>query len=288
MWLLSSPPLRHSARLLSLAGLASPLMTAPTAARSLNFLTIQPTFTVHDWTLAKPLMEECLEATRREAGCLFYGWTATGDRPGDKLFCREGYTDAAAARAHLDAVSPTLQRMLRDGAASLDEISVHAPRSQLEACKDAFEPLGATFFEIESGFCSFSQQGGGVEAAQQICSIQPYLLVHDWAKARPLMDECVARSRNEDKCLWYGWTRSGDRIFCREAYTTGEGALEHLANVGAVVEKLTSNGVATVERFEFHAPAEDVAKCKEVMDPLGATYFILQSGFQKFESDCKY
>ena len=55
-----------------------------------TFLTIQPTFTVQDWSSAKPIMEEFVTRTRREANCMYYGWSKTGDKPGDKLFCREG------------------------------------------------------------------------------------------------------------------------------------------------------------------------------------------------------
>lgn len=59
-------------------------------SKPFTFLTIQPTFTVTDWSRAKPIMEEFVARTRREANCMYYGWSKTGDKPGDKLFCREG------------------------------------------------------------------------------------------------------------------------------------------------------------------------------------------------------
>ena len=40
------------------------------------------------------------QKTKTEAGCIYYGWTIAGD----KLFCREGYVDGAAANAHLENV----------------------------------------------------------------------------------------------------------------------------------------------------------------------------------------
>ena len=54
-------------------------------------------------TQAKPLLDKCVEDTRAEAGCLYYGWTIKED--GSKLFCRETYVDGAAAGHHLSCVA---------------------------------------------------------------------------------------------------------------------------------------------------------------------------------------
>ena len=46
-------------------------------------------------TQAQPLLDKCVEDTKAESGCLYYGWTVKED--GSKLFCRETYVDGAAA-----------------------------------------------------------------------------------------------------------------------------------------------------------------------------------------------
>ena len=54
-------------------------------------------------TQAQPLLDKCVEDTKAESGCLYYGWTVKED--GSKLFCRETYVDGAAAGEHLSCVA---------------------------------------------------------------------------------------------------------------------------------------------------------------------------------------
>merc|ERR1712078_456685 len=60
--------------------------TSSEEASTADFYTIQPTFTIKDLKKAEPFMKKCVDLTRTEAGCMYYGWTIQGD----KLFCREG------------------------------------------------------------------------------------------------------------------------------------------------------------------------------------------------------
>jgi len=115
-----------------------------------TFLTIQPTFTVKDWEAAKPIMEEFVERTKTETGCLYYGWS----RCGDKLFCREAYSDAAGVLAHLDNVGPLVGKLL-ESAATLDQIELHGPAAELDKCKANMDAFGTTYWEIDSGFQTF-------------------------------------------------------------------------------------------------------------------------------------
>merc|ERR1712232_174148 len=57
-----------------------------------TLVTIHPYFTVSNIEKTKPIMSEFVEKTKREKGCLYYGWTMDGDT----LFCQEGYVDADA------------------------------------------------------------------------------------------------------------------------------------------------------------------------------------------------
>ena len=88
-------------------------------AQPYTFMTIQPTFTVNDWGKAKPIMEEFVTRVRNnEGGCMYYGWSKTGDKPGDKLvrahpFFSEGQSRKLCAcrsqRAHRSR-APVLPR----------------------------------------------------------------------------------------------------------------------------------------------------------------------------------
>ena len=75
-------------------------------------------------TQAKPLLDKCVEDTKAESGCLYYGWTVKED--GSKLFCRETYVDGAAAGNHLSCVaaSGALGEALEKGYIELDNIDV--------------------------------------------------------------------------------------------------------------------------------------------------------------------
>ena len=88
--------------------------TKPPAAPenlSFGFVTIQPTFTILDKAKATPIMKRFVEATKTEKGCIYYGWTVSGD----KLFCREAYLNGEAANAHLKNVGSLIGEILADG-----------------------------------------------------------------------------------------------------------------------------------------------------------------------------
>ena len=96
-------------------------------------------------------MAEFVEATKREAGCVYYGWSIAGD----KLFCREAYVDGAAANAHLANVGPQIGKILADGVCTLDEIHIHGPADQLELVKPGTKDLGTVYYGQHSGFSRY-------------------------------------------------------------------------------------------------------------------------------------
>ena len=120
-------------------------------AQPYTFCSIHPTFTVIDWEEAKPVMSDFVRKTRTEAGCLYYGWTLTGN----KLKCREGYFDGNSVNVHLANVGDAIKALLADGVATLDSIEIHGPSDQLEIVKPGTEALGTKYFAIDSGFSKF-------------------------------------------------------------------------------------------------------------------------------------
>jgi len=126
-----------------------------------TLMTIQPTFSILDRAKAEPIMAEFVEATKRESGCVYYGWTIAGD----KLFCREAYVDGAAVNAHLANVGEFIGKILAEGVCKLDHIHIHGPADQLEIVKPGTKDLGTVYYGIHSGFSRYSlkasQQGGG-------------------------------------------------------------------------------------------------------------------------------
>ena len=86
-------------------------------------------------TQAKPLLDKCVDDTKAEAGCLYYGWTIKED--GSKLFCRETYVDGAAAGHHLSCVakSGALGEALEKGYIALDNIDLMGTESDIADAK---------------------------------------------------------------------------------------------------------------------------------------------------------
>mmetsp|Transcript_38911 Transcript_38911/g.100762 ORF Transcript_38911/g.100762 Transcript_38911/m.100762 type:complete len:109 (+) Transcript_38911:305-631(+) len=102
----------------------------------------------------------------------------------------------------------------------------------------------------------------GMQHPRSLCTIHPYFTILDQAAARDVMDEFVARSKTEAGCVYYGWTKVGDKLFCREGYTDGDAVLAHLGNVGSCIE---------------------LEKLKETAANLGAALYAHDSGFQRYE-----
>ena len=180
--------------------------TASTGSHS--FLTIQPTFTVKDWALAEPVMADFVQRTQTEKGCMYYGWSTCGE----KLFCREAYVDAVAVLDHLENIAESVGKML-DGPATLDKIELHGPLAELAKCKDAMDPLGCEYWEVDQGFSCMSKLAGASQTPQSLVTIQPTFCIKDWAAAAPIMEDFTARTASETGCVYYGWTKREGKLF---------------------------------------------------------------------------
>jgi quinol monooxygenase YgiN len=113
------------------------------------------------------------------------------------------------------------------------------------------------------------------------CSIVPYFKVSDGnlAAFKELCERFVAKTKEEAKCLYYGFCFDGDMAHCREGYFDAEGLLAHLQNVGALLaEALT---MAELARLEIHAPEEELAKLREPLAHLKPQFFVLEYGFRR-------
>ena len=113
------------------------------------------------------------------------------------------------------------------------------------------------------------------------CTIVPYFKVapDKLAALKNLCEQCVEQTRAEEKCLYYGFTFSGDEVHCREGYADAEGALAHLRNIGPLLEQVLQ--IATLTRLEVHGPEKELTKLREPMAKLGPQFFTLEYGFRR-------
>jgi len=251
-----------------------------------SFLTLEPTYSVKDWVAAEKIMARFLDKTRRERGAMYSGWTVCGD----KLFCREAFPDGNSLGDHLANVQPTIDQLLAD-AATLDQMQLHGPAEEMGKCEAALARYGTTYYEIVDGFTRLVRPYAGMPRGQSFVSLQPSFTVTDWAAAEPLLARCIELVQAAEKgCVFFGWTRSGDQLVCRQAHVCGCGTaddiVKHLANTFEAIDALV-DGPAVLDAVQLHAPASRVDACKRAM-PGGfhgvpVQYFTLRTGFQKYE-----
>ena len=84
--------------------------------------------------------------------CLYYGFAICEN----KVFCREGYINAQSALDHIEEVKENLDIFVGIVGGNGLEISVIAPKSELEILKGPMTPLGTKFYELQKGgICTY-------------------------------------------------------------------------------------------------------------------------------------
>lgn len=91
-------------------------------------------------------MADFAKRTRKEPGCLFYGFAVAGDA----MVCREAYVDGDAVNAHLKNVGPCIEALLAE-ACELTEIKITGPAAEIEKTKPGTKDLGTLYYETVPG-----------------------------------------------------------------------------------------------------------------------------------------
>lgn len=107
-----------------------------------------PYFKVADGKMGefKALCERFVEATDKEAKCLYYGFSFKDDI----AHCREGYADAEGVLAHLENAGPLLGEAFQ--ISEIVRLEVHGPEDELAKLRGPLADLNPEFYELEYGF----------------------------------------------------------------------------------------------------------------------------------------
>lgn len=113
------------------------------------------------------------------------------------------------------------------------------------------------------------------------CSIVPYFKIQNGKvdDFKALCEQFVAKTKDEPKCLYYGFSFDGDQAHCREGYADANGLLAHLDNVGALLQEALK--IAELTRLEIHGLEEELAKLREPLAGLNPQFFTLEYGFRR-------
>lgn len=119
-----------------------------------------------------------------------------------------------------------------------------------------------------------------METLDQACSLHPYFHVpeENMEEFRKLCVQFMEKTKTEANCLYYGFSFNGLEVHCREAYTDADAVLNHLENIGELLQQALS--IANVTRLEIHGVASELAKLKEHLKELDIQYFEVQYGFR--------
>lgn len=109
---------------------------------------IVPYFKITDENMEafKLLCEDFVAKTSEETGCLYYGFTFSGN----EAHCREGYEDAEALLAHTQNVGDLLERAMK--IAEVTRLEIHGPAEELDKIRGPLADMDINYFTLEYGF----------------------------------------------------------------------------------------------------------------------------------------
>lgn len=119
-----------------------------------------------------------------------------------------------------------------------------------------------------------------METLDQACSLHPYFHVpeENMEQFKELCVQFMEKTKTEAKCLYYGFSFNGLEVHCREGYVDADAVLNHLENVGDLLQEALL--IADVTRLEIHGVAGELAKLKEPLKDLDIQYFQVEYGFR--------
>jgi quinol monooxygenase YgiN len=113
------------------------------------------------------------------------------------------------------------------------------------------------------------------------CTLVPYFNVHTGQldAFKQLCEQFVSKTQEEPLCLYYGFSFDDNQVHCREGYANAEGLLNHLNNVGSILEEALK--IADLTRLEIHGPESELAKLRDPLAAFKPRFFTLEYGFRR-------
>eukprot|EP00808_Paulinella_micropora_P008558 g38041.t1 len=116
-------------------------------------------------------------------------------------------------------------------------------------------------------------------------TILPYFKVHEGklASFKGVTDICKKLVREEPGNLHYSFSYDGQVCHAREGYKDAASMLKHLENVGTPLGKVLE--MSDVLRLDCVGPSKELAKLKESLAPFAPSYYELEDGGFRVESN---
>ena len=113
------------------------------------------------------------------------------------------------------------------------------------------------------------------------CTLVPYFKIHE-GQLGAFKQGCeafVEKTKTEPGCMFYAFSFDGDEAHCREGYADADAVLQHLDNIGALLQEALK--ISDITRLEVHAPESEVAKLRDPLSGLNPQFFTLATGFRR-------
>ncbi|MBL1209520.1 MAG: hypothetical protein FWJ34_07340 [Geminocystis sp. GBBB08] len=113
------------------------------------------------------------------------------------------------------------------------------------------------------------------------CTLVPYFQVYEGKidEFKELCPKFIEKTRQESKCLYYGFSFKENIVHCREGYEDAQGILNHLANVESLLKQALT--ISDLIRLEIHGNEIELEKLRQPLADFKPDFFVLEYGFRK-------
>jgi len=230
-----------------------------------------------------PKFVELVKANEVDS-CVHYGFV--GPTEDGLVICREGYSSAEGLIKHLDNVGDVLNEALQY--ADIVDLMCQGPAEELEKLKEPLKDFGATFYPMAAGAVRSNRKTSTWDDDRTITLVPKFKIKEgmkeQYSALLPKFVELV-KANEVDSCVHYGFvgpTEDG-LVICREGYSSAEGLIKHLDNVGDVLNEALQ--YADIVDLMCQGPAEELEKMKEPLKDFGATFYPLAAGAVRTEKN---
>merc|ERR1711998_28066 len=232
--------------------------------------TLAPYFKLKDAAKFKEIWKADYANFAHKEDCVHYAFTFTEDDK--RAHCREAYPNAEKLLQHIADVGAVFHAndggCLHNEVAELDRLEVHGPADELAKLKEPLKDLPVTYYTCEWGFRPKKE----AMAEDSVIHLYPFFQLKKPDEFKKIWGDAYAATKaaaGEEKSHQYAFSFDGDKMAsCRESYGDAEGVLTHLKNVKVPLDAVL-DGPAELEHLEVHGPAEELAKLKPTLEPLG-------------------
>jgi len=209
--------------------------------------------------------------------CLYYGFATCGN----KVLCREGYKDGAALLAHSAEVKDDLEEMIKKIGKDKVRILCCGPSSEIEKVKPHMDGrLPVKFVDLDSGSLLLNSLPKGCPDTHVTILPEYKVPAGKMAESKANFSKLYTATKGGKGAagtLYYGFSASGDTLYCREGFKNAEAAMLHGADIKDIMEGPMKSITADNFKLNVVGPAAELEKLKPKLAPRGAVFWELDS-----------